>query len=180
MFPMAALIQQPTYKQHLCYEALKNPNVEEVFFGGGAGGGKSWAICESRLVRCYLYPGYRSFIGRNELKRLMQSTYVTWLKVCRFHNIPKDDWHLNGQYNYIEFIAGAAKGSRIDLLDLKYLPTEDPLYERFGSVECSDGAIEEAGEIVKNKPASQSGIGHQPSFIDDRQPKEELDVSAIL
>jgi len=72
----------------------------------------------------------------------MQSTFITWNKVCKFHNIPFDDWKLNGQYNYIEF----KNGSRIDLLDLKFLPS-DPLYERFGSTEYTDGALEEAGEI---------------------------------
>lgn len=132
----------PTLKQHQVYEALKDPTVDEVFFGGGAGGGKSWIICESRLINCYLYPGYRSFIAREELKRLMESTYVTWTKVCQHHKIPKTDWKLNGQYNYIEFL----NGSRIDLLDVKFLPS-DPLYERFGSIEFSDGAIEETGEI---------------------------------
>ena len=130
----------PTFKQHLVYEALKTH--DEVFFGGGAGGGKSWLVCESRLINCYLYPGYRSFIGREELKRLMQSTYVTWNKVCHYHKIPKDDWTFNGQYNYIQF----RNGSRIDLLDLKFLPS-DPLYERLGSLEYTDGAIEEAGEV---------------------------------
>lgn len=72
----------------------------------------------------------------------MASTYLTWCKVCAYHNVPKEDWTLNGQYNYIEF----KNGSRIDLLDLKFLPS-DPLYERFGSLEYSDGAIEETGEI---------------------------------
>lgn len=72
----------------------------------------------------------------------MQSTYLTFVKVCRFHKIPQTEWHLNGQYNYIEF----RNGSRIDLLDLKFLP-RDPLYERFGSLEYSDGAVEEAGEV---------------------------------
>lgn len=72
----------------------------------------------------------------------MQSTYVTWTKVCKYHKIPESSWKLNGQYNYIEF----TNGSRIDLVDLKYLPS-DPLYERFGSLEYTDGAIEEAGEV---------------------------------
>lgn len=72
----------------------------------------------------------------------MQSTYVTFCKVCKFHKIPENDWKLNGQYNYIEF----RNGSRIDLLDLALKPS-DPLFERFGSLEYSDGAIEEAGEV---------------------------------
>ncbi|NCC19286.1 MAG: phage portal protein [Bacteroidia bacterium] len=130
----------PTMKQHQAWEALKTK--KEVFFGGGAGGGKSWWLCETRLINCYLYPGYKSFIGREELKRLMQSTFVTWNKVCKYHKIPSTDWKLNGQYNYIEF----KNGSRIDLLDLKMQPS-DPLYERFGSLEYTDGAIEEAGEV---------------------------------
>lgn len=114
-----------------------------MFFGGGAGGGKSWEICESRLVRALRYPGYKSFIGREELKRLMQSTFQTWVKVCKYHKVSESLWKLNGQYNYIEF----TNGSRIDLLDLKFLP-HDPLYERFGSLEYTDaGAIEEAGEV---------------------------------
>lgn len=133
---------RPTLKQHEAYEALKDPSIKEVYLGGGAGGGKSWWLCESRLEKAIRFPGYKSFIGREELKRLMQSTYVTWTKVCKYHGIPEGMWKLNGQYNYIEF----TNGSRIDLLDLKYLPT-DPLFERFGSLEYTDGAIEEAGEV---------------------------------
>lgn len=133
---------RPTLKQHEAYQALLNNEIDEVYLGGGAGGGKSWWICESRLVNAIRFPGYKSFIGREELKRLMQSTYITWSKVSAFHKIPEGTWKLNGQYNYIEF----TNGSRIDLLDLKYLPT-DPLFERFGSLEYTDGAIEEAGEV---------------------------------
>jgi len=72
----------------------------------------------------------------------MTSTFVTFNKVCRFHNIPSTDWTLNRQYNYIEFF----NKSRIDLLDLAYKPT-DPMYERLGSLEYTGGAIEEAGEV---------------------------------
>lgn len=131
---------KPTIKQYEAWKALKTHN--KIFLGGGAGGGKSWFLCETRLINCYLYPGYKSFIGREELKRLMASTYLTWCKVCSHHKIPQSDWKLNGQYNFIEF----KNGSRVDLLDLKYLPS-DPLYERFGSLEYTDGAIEESGEI---------------------------------
>lgn len=133
----------PTQKQHLAWEALKNRLSKFVFFGGGAGGGKSWLGCEWLITNCYLFPGSRWFIGRNELKRLTQSTFITFQKVCKFHNIPREDWHLDGKYNVIRF----ANGSTIDLLDLKYLPAEDPLYERFGSLEYTGGWIEEAGEV---------------------------------
>lgn len=133
---------RPTIKQHQVYQALNDQSITDVFFGGGAGGGKTWLICESRLVNALRFPGYRSYIAREELKRLMQSTYITWNKVCSQHHIPEGTWKLNGQYNYIEF----ENGSRIDLLDAKFEP-RDPLYERFGSLEYTDGAIEEAGEI---------------------------------
>ena len=113
-----------------------------ILFGGGAGGGKSWWIAEKRLVSALQYPGHKGFIGRKELKRLMQSTYLTWNKVCQFHKIPTTEWKLNGQYNFIEF----RNGSRIDLLDVDFVPS-DPLFERFGSLEYTDGDLEEGGEI---------------------------------
>lgn len=72
----------------------------------------------------------------------MQSTFVTFQKVCRHHKISQSQWSLNSKYNYIEF----KNGSRIDLLDLKFLPS-DELYERFGSLEYTGGWIEEAGEV---------------------------------
>lgn len=134
---------QPNNKQHLAWQALEDPNIAEVHYGGAAGGGKSWLGCESRLVRAYRYPGYKSFIGRSELTRLMASSYITWTKVCAFHKIPQDNWKLNGQYHYIEF----KNGSRIDLLDLAYKPS-DPMYERLGSLEYTDGGwVDEAGEV---------------------------------
>lgn len=126
-------------------------------FGGGAGGGKSWLGCEWLMVMCYQYPGTKWFIGRKELKRLMQSSFETWKKVCNFHNIPVEDWKLNGQYSFIEF----KNGSKIDLLDLSEQPA-DPLFERFGSTEYTGGWIEEAGEVVfKAFDVLKTRIGRQ-------------------
>ena len=71
---------------------------------------------------------------------------VTWGKVCKHHKIPRTDWLYNGQDNYIEFVDGKARGSRIELLDLSYKPS-DELYERYGSAEYTGGWIEEAGEV---------------------------------
>jgi len=133
----------PTAKQYEAWQALQDQDIREIHFGGGAGGGKSWLGCESRLVRALAYPGYKSFIGRNELTRLMASAFVTWQKVCSLHGLEAGkDWKLNGKYNYIEF----PNGSRIDLLDLAHKPS-DPMYERLGSLEYTDGWVEEAGEV---------------------------------
>lgn len=130
----------PTIKQHQAYQALEADTNKFVVFGGGAGGGKTWLICEWLMIKAIAYPNTRWFIGRNELTRLMNSTFVTFTKVAGYHHFK--DWKLNGKYNYIEF----GNGSRIDLLDVKKNPS-DPLYERFGSTEYTGGALEEAGEI---------------------------------
>ena len=132
----------PTPKQKLCWKRLLDKETGFILFGGGAGGGKSWIGCEWLVVLCLSYPGVKLFIGRNELKRIMQSTYITFQKVCRWHDIPRDSWKFNAQQSYVEFW----NGSRIDFLDLKYKP-QDPLYERFGSIEYTCGFIEEAGEV---------------------------------
>jgi len=133
---------KPTPKQHEAYTLLQDDKTRFVLFGGGAEGGKSWLGAEWLLTNCYIYPETKWFIGRNELKRLMASSFATFRKVCDYHDIPEDDWKLNGQYNFIEFF----NGSRIDLLDLAYKPS-DPMFQRFGSTEYTGGWIEEAGEV---------------------------------
>jgi hypothetical protein len=128
-------------KQALCI--LVDSITEEFGYGGAAGGAKSWTGCTWEAMMCLAYPGTRYFIGREELKRLRESTYQTFLKVCKRYGIKQDvDWKYNGQDHFIQF----KNGSRIDLLDLKFLP-RDPLYERYGSTEYTAGWIEEGGEV---------------------------------
>lgn len=67
---------------------------------------------------CLCYPGSKWFIGRAELKRITQSTLITFYKVCNQYGVEDTLYKYNGQYNYIEFY----NGSRIDLLDLMYKP----------------------------------------------------------
>lgn len=133
---------KPTYKQHLAYEKLQDNVTRFITFGGGAEGGKTWLGAEWLTTNCYFYPGSKWFLGRNELTRLMGSSFQSFLKVGEHHKIPRTDWKFNGQYHYIEFF----NGSRIDLIDLKQLPT-DPMFQRFGSYEYTGGWIEEAGEV---------------------------------
>jgi phage terminase large subunit len=127
-------------KQHEALCILTDNQTEEFGYGGAAGGAKSWTGCAWLAFMCILYPDTRWFIGREELKRLRESTLITFFKVCKEYGIA--GWKYNGQDHYIQF----ENGSRIDLLDLKYLPS-DPLYERYGSTEYTGGWIEEGGEV---------------------------------
>ena len=136
---------KPQPKQAEAWKKLLDNETKYILFGGAAGGGKTWLGCEWLLVMCLTKPGTKWFIARDELKKIMSSTFVSFTKVCKFHNVSDDVWKLNGQYNFIEF----TNGSRIDLLDLKKTPT-DPMFERFGSMEFTGGFIEEAGEVDGN------------------------------
>ncbi len=131
----------PTKKQELAWDKWMDDTTRFIVFGGGAGGGKSWVGCEMILTSCYFYPGSSWFLARNELKRLMNTTYKTFKKVCTHHKIPDTDWRLDGQYNIIYF----NNGSEVHLLDVAYKPTDD-MYERFGSYEFTGGFGDEINE----------------------------------
>lgn len=114
-----------------------------ILFGGAAGGGKTFLGCEWLLVMALGYAGTRWFMARNELKELRDSTLRTFYKVMRHHTIEPDSiMRYNGMDHFIQF----NNGSRIDLLDIKGLPS-DPFYERLGSMEFTGGFIDEAGPV---------------------------------
>lgn len=127
-------------KQREALYILTDDETEEFGYGGAAGGAKSWTGCAWLAFMCENFPDTRWFIGREELKRLRESTLITFHKVCKQYGI--EGWKYNGQDHFIQF----ANGSRIDLLDLKLLPS-DPYYERYGSIEYTGGWIEEGGEV---------------------------------
>ena len=129
-------------KQEHALKILTDNEHVELLYGGAAGGAKSWTVAVWLLFMCLCYPGSKWFIGRAELKRITQSTLITFYKVCNQYGVDDTLYKYNGQYNYIEFF----NGSRIDLLDLQYKPG-DPLYERYGSIEYTGGWIEEGGEV---------------------------------
>ena len=123
-------------KQEKALQILTDNEHAEFLYGGGAGGAKSWTGAAWLLFMCLCYPGSKWFIGRAELKRITQSTLITFYKVCNQYGVEDTLYKYNGQYNYIEFY----NGSRIDLLDLMYKPG-DPFYERYGSIEYTGGWI---------------------------------------
>lgn len=127
-------------KQEQALKILTDTVTEEFLYGGAAGGAKTWTGTAWLMFMCLAYPETKWFIGREELKRITESTLITFFKVAKEYGI--NSFKYNGQKNFIEF----DNGSRIDLLELKYQP-RDPLYERFGSTEYTGGYIEEGGEV---------------------------------
>lgn len=128
-------------KQEEALQILTDDKTEEFAYGGAAGGAKSWTGATWLGFSCLLYPGSRWFIGRNELKRITESTLITFFKASSQYGF-SHRYKFNAQRNFILF----DNGSRIDLLDLKYMPS-DELFERFGSTEYTGGWIEEGGEV---------------------------------
>lgn len=130
-------------KQSEAWQVLENAQHNEVFYGGGAGGGKSWLGCVWQIWRRTRYPGSRGFLGRKNLKDIEESTLVTFFNACRMMGyLAGEHYEYNSQKSVIKW----ANGSVTLLKELKDMPN-DPDFNRLGSTEYTDGFIDEATEI---------------------------------
>ncbi|WP_129714656.1 phage terminase large subunit [Pedobacter sp. SYP-B3415] len=130
-------------KQEAALRSLTDQSSNEIVYGGAAGGAKTWTGCAWVLFSAYLYPETKWFIGRDELNKIESTTLLT------FHRVAKTYGFIRGvDYQYLQkgHCIKFANGSQIDLLQLKYMPKKDPLFERFGSLEYTGGWMEEGGE----------------------------------
>lgn len=124
-------------------QAWNHPLIDDVVFGGAAGGGKTWWGCEAIMVDALRWPGTRYFIGRDTFENLMATTFVTMTqKVLPHHKLVQGThWNYNGSRHEIEFY----NGSIIRFIHLDQQPS-DPMFDRFGSHEYTRGWIDEASE----------------------------------
>lgn len=132
---------KPNAKQFLALEKLYDSETHYIGFGGSAGPGKSWLICEWEAAMCLNFPGVRYFLAREELKSLKETTVKTFFKMAKHHGI-LDTFRYYEHYGNIKF----HNGSEISLIELKYIPS-DPDFERLGSTEFTGGGIDEASEV---------------------------------
>ena len=117
--------------------------IEELLFGGAAGGGKSIIGCMFIIIMALKFPGTRYFIGRLRLKTLKESTLNSFFMVCRWWGLKEGvHYRYNSNESYIHFIE---TDSRVLLIDLFAFPT-DPDFDRFGSVEFTAGFVDEANQ----------------------------------
>jgi phage terminase large subunit len=129
-------------KQSMALEYLMDSTTNFVGYGGAAYGGKSYLLCYWVLIMALGYPDTAWGIGRRELSNLRRTTLVTLFKVFSEQNLKAGKhYNYNAQYNTITFF----NNSVIFLLDTAYQPS-DPLYTRFGGLELTGCAVDEANE----------------------------------
>lgn len=133
-------------KQTVAWDFLEeDKEVTEVFYGGAAGGGKSFFGCLWQIHRRMQYEGTRGLIGRSELKNLKKTTLKTFFDVAKtyFGMTNGNGYVYKEQKGEIIF----DNGSEITLQDLKLYPS-DPDFNSLGSLEISDVFIDECTEIT--------------------------------
>jgi phage terminase large subunit len=134
-------------------EAIKywiDDTTEELLYGGGKGGGKSYLGASLIFGDALIYPETSYFIARKELNDLRKFTIPTIHEVFKNWGLKIDDYlSFNGQDNCFNL----NNGSKVYLIACKEEPS-DPLFERFGSMQMTRGWIEEGGEIAENAKAN--------------------------
>ena len=129
-------------KQLEAVKAWLDDDIEEILYGGGKGGGKSWLGAELIFADAFMYPDTRYFIARKTLADLVKFTTGTIHKVFNDWGITENMYKFDGKNN----VWNLHNGSKVFYLDAKWIPS-DPIYARFGSMEMTRGWFEEAGEI---------------------------------
>lgn len=147
----------PSATQEMAIEKWIDNTTEEIVFGGNKGGGKSNLLCNVIFGDALIYPDTRYFIARETLKDLRLYTVPTINEL--FGDIWKIDITKYAKFNGQDNNYKCYNGSVVQFLECAFMPS-DPLYERFGSMQWTRGAIEEGGEVSELAKINLSlGIG---------------------
>lgn len=137
-------------KQLLASQYWIDDVTEEILYGGGKGGGKSYLGVSLIFGDALIYPETHYFIARQELIDLRKFTIPTIHEVFKNWGLKIEDYAtFNGQDNVFTLY----NGSKVYLIACKEIPS-DPMYERFGSMQMTRGMIEEGGEVAEQAKAN--------------------------
>jgi phage terminase large subunit len=133
-----------TIKQTKALDLLEDQKTNDVIFGGGAGGAKSFLGCYWLIKNCIKYPGTRWVMGRAKLKTLKETTLISFFKVAKMQNVWANiHYKFNQQSGVIEFW----NGSQILLKDLFLYPS-DPEFDELGSLEITGAFVDEVNQVT--------------------------------
>lgn len=134
-----------TIKQDEAWNLLDDKFTEEIMFGGGAGGAKTFLGCMWIITSALQYERTRWMIGRNVLLELEQSTLLTFWDCCRILGLQEGRDY---KYNIIKHtVTFSQTKSVVFLKELKWMP-RDPEFDRFGSFEYTGVFIDEAQQVM--------------------------------
>lgn len=137
-------------RQFEAAEYWVDDTTEELLYGGGKGGGKSYLGVSLIFGDAMIYPGTHYFIARQELIDLRKFTVPTVYEVFKNWGLDVKTYaNLNGQDN----VWNLYNGSKVFMISCKEIPS-DPMYERFGSMQMTRGMIEEGGEVAEAAKAN--------------------------
>ncbi len=129
-------------RQHEAWGYLHDNHTREILFWGGARWGKSWFWCQWIILEALSKPGSAWLIWRNELKKLKQTTLLTFFEVINSLGL-RDEIKYNEPMGMITF---KKQDVVLFLVDLSYQPS-DPKYNRLGSYSLTGYFIDEAQEV---------------------------------
>jgi PBSX family phage terminase large subunit len=130
-------------KQKIAWSKLNDKTTNEILYGGGAGGGKSFLGCLWLANNCIKYPGTRWLMARAVLKALKESTLNTFIELI--NNLK---WNNMVNINQIDGKIKFNNGSEIILKDLYAYPA-DPNFDALGSTEYTGAFIDEASQVTE-------------------------------
>ncbi len=139
---MANIEIQLTENQQKAFEYLLDDTHTAIGYWWGAGWGKTYLGIIWLWRMCNEHPWVRYALVRDTIKNIKQTSVISLEKFYNDYKIPEEmRWHLNNVSNVITF----PNGSQILLREWCYLP-QDPLYNRFWSLELTGAFVEESAE----------------------------------
>ena len=128
-------------KQRKALRLLRDQQTNEVMYGGGARGGKSWIGNAWILMAAISMPGSAWLVAREELTKLRDTTLLTYFKVANALGA-------KGEYtfNSASLTATFHNGSVVFFREIKWIPS-DPEFDRLGSYDLTGAFIDEAQQI---------------------------------
>lgn len=142
-------------KQKLVAKYWLDSSVSDIVYGGSKGSGKSYLGASLIFGDALTYPGIMAFIARKSLNDLRKFTIPTVYEVFANWKLTDKYHKFNANDNFFTLY----NGSKVFLLEAKYLPS-DPQFMRFGSMQMTEGMIEEAGEFGSDATSNlQASVG---------------------
>lgn len=131
-----------TENQQKAFDVLLDDTHTAIWYWGGAWWGKTYLGIIWLWRMCNQYPWVRYALVRDTIKNIKQTSVISLEKFYNDYRIPIE---MRGKMNNVSNVITFPNGSQILLREWCYLP-QDPLYNRFWSLELTGAFVEESAE----------------------------------